>query len=76
MYPLYDLYKLGDHGSALWMGRVQSYSVALFEIELTAARAPGDYLIVNEQTGQQNVVSFGWSMDGQVKTIVSQEKHH
>lgn len=58
----------------MWMGRVQSYNLALFEIELTAARAPGDYLIVNEHTGQQNVVSFGLSMDGHVKSIGSHDK--
>jgi hypothetical protein len=69
MYPLYDMYKLGDHGSATWMGRTESYNVALFEIELTAAKAPGDYLIVNEQTGQQSILSLGVSLDGHVKSI-------
>ncbi len=69
MYAFYDLYKLGDHGSALWMGRVQSYSVALLEIELNAAKAPGNYLIVNQQNGQQNFLSFGMSVDGHVKSI-------
>jgi hypothetical protein len=69
MYPLYDIYKLGDHGSATWMGRTESYNVALFEIEVTAAKAPGDYLIVNEQTGQQSILSLGVSFDGHVKSI-------
>ena len=69
MYPLYDMYKVGDHGSTMWMGRTESYNVALFEIELAAAKAPGDYLIVNEQTGQQNALSLGLSLDGHVKSI-------
>ena len=69
MYPLYDMYKVGDHGSTMWMGRTESYNVALFEIELAAAKAPGDYLIVNEQTGQQSILSLGVSLDGQVKSI-------
>lgn len=71
MDGFFDLYKLGEH-SAMWLGRVQSYSVALFEIELTAAQAPGDYLIVDKQTGDRNIVSFGWSMDGHVKSIGTQ----
>ena len=61
--------ELGDHGSATWMGRTESYNVALFEIEVTAAKAPGDYLIVNEQTGQQNIISLGLSLDGRVTPI-------
>lgn len=72
MDGFFDLYKLGDRDSAMWLGRVQSYSVALFEIELTAAQAPGDYLIVDKQTGDRNIVSFGWSMDGHVKSIGTQ----
>ena len=71
---MYDLYKLGDHGSAMWLGRVQSYSLALLEIELTAARAPGDYLIVDQKNGQRNFLSFGLSMDGHVKPIRPQTR--
>jgi len=65
---LYDMYKLGDRGSAMWMGRVQSYNLALLEIERTAVKAPGDYLIVNEQTGQRNILSFGLSLHGHVES--------
>jgi hypothetical protein len=50
MHPCFDLYKVDFDGSAEWLGSVQSYSVALLEIELIAARAPGDYAIVNRQT--------------------------
>ena len=64
MHALFDMYKLDPYGSALWMGSVQSYGVALFEIELTAAKAPGDYAIVNRQTGERTVLSFGLSVDG------------
>ena len=48
----------------MWMGSVESYGVAFFEIELIAARAPGDYAIINRQTGEQSVMSFGLSVDG------------
>ena len=64
MHALFDMYKLDPYSSALWMGSVQSYGVALFEIELTAAKAPGDYAIVNRQTGERTVLSFGLSVDG------------
>jgi hypothetical protein len=42
MSALFDLYSLDPRGSAMWLGTVQSYNLAIFEIELTAARAPGD----------------------------------
>jgi hypothetical protein len=64
MHALFDMYKLDLHGSAMWMVCVQSYSVALFEIELTAAKAPGDYAIINRQTGERAVLNFGLSVDG------------
>ena len=64
MHALFDIYKLELHGSTMWMGCVQSYSVALFEIELTAAKAPGDYAIINRQTGERVVLNFGLSVDG------------
>ena len=63
MHALFDVYKLDLCSSAMWMGSVQSYSVALFEIELTAAKAPGDYALVNRQTGERTVLSFGLSVD-------------
>ena len=64
MHALFDMYKLDLYSSALWMGSVESYGVALFEIELAAAKAPGDYAIVNRQTGERAVLSFGLSVDG------------
>ena len=64
MHGLFDFYKLDLRGSAMWMGSVQSYDVALFEIELTAAKAPGNYAIINRQTGERTVLSFGLSVDG------------
>ena len=64
MHPLFDMYKVDPGGSAMWLGSIQSYSVALFEIKLTAARAPGDYAIVNRQTGDRTSLSFGLSVDG------------
>jgi hypothetical protein len=64
MSALFDMYKVDLHGSAMWMGSVHSYSFAAFEIALTAAKAPGDYLIANRQTGERTALSFGLSVDG------------
>jgi len=64
MQALFDIYKLDFCGSVMWMGSVQSYTVALFEIELVAAKPPGDYAIINRQTGERDVLSFGLSVDG------------
>jgi hypothetical protein len=65
MRALFDMYKVDLRGSAiLWMGCVHSYGAAAFEIELSAARAPGDYAIVNRQTEERTVLSFGLTVDG------------
>ena len=73
MHALYDMYKVDLGGSAMWLGSVQSYSVALFEIELTAVKAPGDYAIVNRQTGERTALSCGLSVDGHHATVITEE---
>ena len=64
MSALFDLYRLDHRGSAMWLGTVQSYDLALFEIELTAARAPGDYTVVNRKTGERTDLRLGLTVDG------------
>ena len=64
MHALFDMYKVDLGGEAMWLGSVESYSVALLEIELTAAKAPGDYAIINRQTGERTVMSLGLSVGG------------
>jgi hypothetical protein len=59
MSALFDLYKLNLRGSAEWLGSVQSFNMALLEIELTAAREPGDYTVVNRETGERTDLTFG-----------------
>jgi hypothetical protein len=75
MCALFDMYKVDFRGPAVWLGSVHSYAVATFGIQLSAARAPGDYVIVNRQTGERTVLSFGLSVDGrddQVRPISQQ----
>jgi hypothetical protein len=64
MRALFDMYKGDLRSSAMWIGSVHSYGAAAFEIELSAARAPGDYAIVNRQNGDRTVLSFGLTVDG------------
>ena len=73
MHALFDIYKVDPRGSAMWMGSAQSYSVALFEIELIAVNAPGDYAIVNRQTGERTALSCGLSVDGHHATVITEE---
>jgi hypothetical protein len=62
----FDMYKIDSRGSAIsiLLGTVHSYRIATFEIGQRAARGPGDYLIVNRQTGDRTVLSFGLTVDG------------
>ena len=64
MSALFDIYKVDFRGPDVWLGSVHSYSAAAFGIQLSAARAPGDYAIVNRQTGERTVLSFGLNVDG------------
>ena len=64
MSALFDLYKLNLRGSAEWLGSVQSFNTALFEIELTAKQAPGDYAVINRQTGERTDLTFGVRLEG------------
>ena len=63
MHALFDIYRVDVDGSAEWLDSVESYSVALLKIELIAVKAPGDYAIVNRQTGERTVLSCGLSVN-------------
>jgi hypothetical protein len=69
MCALFDMYKVDFRGPAMWLGSVHSYSAAAFGIQLSAVRAPGDYAIVNRQTGERTVLSFGLSVDGRHENL-------
>ena len=57
MQALFDIYMVDVDGSVEWLGSVLSYSLALLKIELTAVEVPGDYVIVNRQTGDRTELS-------------------
>jgi hypothetical protein len=56
MRALFDMYKIDFRGPDIWLGSVASYDIAASEIGQSAARAPGDYAIVNRQTGERTVL--------------------
>lgn len=60
MHVLFDIRKLDLRGSAMWLGLRPIYSIALLELELTSAKAPGDYAITNRQTAERAALSFGF----------------
>jgi hypothetical protein len=67
MRALFDMYKVDFRGPAILLGSASSYRAAALEIELSAARAPGDYAIVDRQTGERTLLSFG--LDGKFQGL-------
>ena len=59
MYPSFEILKLGTDGSEQWMGDVESHDLALFDIELTAAKWPGKYAILNQGRPTNPVIPCG-----------------
>jgi len=56
--PSFEILKVSSDGSEQWLGNVESRDMALFDIELTAAKSPGKYAILNRQTGEREVLNF------------------
>ena len=63
MHAHFDIYRVDVGGSAKWLDSIESYSVALLKIELIAVEAPGDYAIVNRQTGDRTELSLDLRVD-------------
>jgi hypothetical protein len=54
-YPL-DIFKTDSDGGVLWRGAAEDFVSAKKCIEKLAVSAPGEYLILNQQTGQRQRV--------------------
>jgi len=54
----FDVFKLGPDGSLQWIGDSESFSGAVFHIELVAAKAPGKYLLHNQKTGERRLLNY------------------
>jgi PAS domain-containing protein len=61
-YPLptaiFDIFRLQPDGSELPAGKAESYTGALFDIEMLASRVPAKYVIRDRATGQRHVVNL------------------
>jgi hypothetical protein len=60
MLPSLDIFKTHSDGSVLWRGAVESVEAAKARIETQALSSPGEYLILNQHTGDRiRVASTG-----------------
>jgi len=55
-YPL-DVFKTDSDGSVLWRGAAEDFVAAKAWIQKLAASAPGEYLILDQKTGQRVLVT-------------------
>jgi hypothetical protein len=54
----FDIFKLGIGGSLQWIGDSESFSGAMFRVELAAAKAPGKYVLHNQKTGERKLLNY------------------
>jgi len=60
MLPSHDIFKTYSDGSVLWRGAVESVEAAKARIQTLALSSPGEYLILNQSTGDRiRVASAG-----------------
>jgi hypothetical protein len=55
-YPL-DIFKTDSGGGVLWRGTAETLIAAKAHIQELAASSPGEYLILDQKTGQQVFVN-------------------
>jgi len=51
-HPL-DIFKTDLDGSVLWRGAVENVEAAKARIQMLAISSPGEYLILDQKTGQR-----------------------
>ena len=59
-YPL-DIFKTYSDGSVLWGGAVESLVAAKLRIQGLALSSPGEYLVIDQRTGERVRVLVGIS---------------
>jgi len=57
MFSPLDIFKTDPDGGVLWRGAAEDFASAKKCIEKLAISAPGEYLILNQRTGQSQRVS-------------------
>lgn len=54
----FEIFKLQQDGSELYVGEAMSYNIALFDAELLASKVPAKYAIRDRGTGQRCVLNL------------------
>ncbi len=57
MFPTFDVFQLDSKGQVLWKGFGESFTAAKATTHKLMVATPGDYLIVDQSTGQKVVVT-------------------
>ena len=58
MTKMLDLFRL-ENGGVLWLGSAENLACAKARLEELAAHSPGEYLVVNLETGHRHVIKIG-----------------
>ena len=53
MFPSLDIFKIDSGGNVIWSGAVESVDAARARIRKLALSSPGEYLILNQNTGNR-----------------------
>jgi len=53
MLPSLDIFKIDSDGGVLWRGAVKSFAVAQARIQMLGLSSPGEYIILDEDSGQR-----------------------
>lgn len=59
MVPPFDIFRVGNDGSVVWLEAVNDLETAKARVTLLAPSAPGEYLIFSQKTGEQISIKAG-----------------
>jgi hypothetical protein len=57
MSPILDIFQIEKNGSIVWKGTSETAESALLRVRILWATDPGDYVILNQATGQRTVIA-------------------
>jgi hypothetical protein len=56
MIPAFDIFLMESDGGTLWCGSAASFEEAQTQVRERVASSPGNYIILNQQTGNKLVI--------------------
>jgi len=65
---LFDIFLVGENGQVRWIEAVKDLETARARVEILGNNSPGEYLIVNEDTGTKTVIKVGLQVNATEKT--------